>query len=91
MCQDKNIKLSCYGTLYKTNDFIDSLQAKYNRNSKQILIQYAKQVGFNPIIMAQTDEHIIQDFCYDKFIIDSDDMQKLNSFNEDYSQYKRYL
>ena len=91
MCQDKNIKLSCYGTLYKTNDFIDSLQAKYNRNSKQILIQYAKQVGFNPIIMAQTDEHINQDFCYDKFIIDSDDMQKLNSFNEDYSQYKRYL
>jgi len=55
------------------------------------LIQYAKQVGFNPIIMAQTDEHIIQDFCYDKFIIDSDDMHKLNSFNEDYSQYKRYL
>ena len=91
LCHDKNIKLSCYGTLYKTNDFIMSLESKYKRTNKQILIQFAKQIGFIPIIMALVTDHIVDDFCYDKFILDSGDIQKLNTFNEDYSQYKRYL
>lgn len=91
LCKIQNIKLTCYGTLYKTNDFIDSLQEKYKKTTKQILIQFAIQSGLNPIIMAVQKEHIIEDFNYGKFIIDKEDFDKMNSCNENYSLYKRYL
>jgi diketogulonate reductase-like aldo/keto reductase len=91
LCKDKNIKLTSYGTLYKSNDFIDSLTEKYERTTKQLLIQFAKQSGFSPIIMAINSEHIKEDFNYEPFQIDFDDFNKMNMLNEDYSLYKRYL
>lgn len=91
LCKEKNIRLTCYGTLYKSNDFIDSLQDKYNRTTKQILIQFAKQKGFNPIVMAIDKAHIIEDFNYDRFVIDKEDYDKMDLLNENYSMYKRYL
>jgi diketogulonate reductase-like aldo/keto reductase len=91
LCKDKNIKLTNYGTLYKSNDLIDSLQPKYNKTVKQILIQFAKQSGFSPIIMAIDKDHIEEDFNYKPFIIDYEDINKMNMLNEDFSLYKRYL
>lgn len=91
LCKQKNIKLICYGTLYKSNDFIDSLQEKYNKTTKQILIQYAKQKGLIPIIMAIDKAHIEEDFNYDKFLIDEKDFNKMDLLDENFSCYKRYL
>lgn len=91
LCKQKNIKLSCYGTLYKSNDFIDSLQEKYNKTTKQILIQFAIQKGFNPIIMAINKNHIEEDFNYKPFQIEHNDYDKMDLFDENYSMYKRYL
>jgi diketogulonate reductase-like aldo/keto reductase len=91
LCKQKQIKLSCYGTLYKSNDFINSLQEKYNKTSKQILIQFAIQKGFNPIIMAIDKNHIKEDFNYDDFQIEQNDYDKMDLFDENYSLYKRYL
>ena len=76
-----NIKLINYGTLYKSNDFIDSLQNKYNKTPKQILIQFAKQSGFSPVIMALDKDHIEEDFNYKPFDIDLDDFNKMNMLN----------
>lgn len=91
LCKDKYIKLTCYGTLYKSNDFIDSLQEKYNKTTKQILIQFAKQKGFEPIIMAIDKNHIDEDFNFKSFQIEQDDFDKMNALDENYSLYKRYL
>jgi diketogulonate reductase-like aldo/keto reductase len=91
ICKNKNIKLSCYGTLYKTNDFIDSLQEKYKKTTKQLLIQFVIQKGFHPIIMAIDKEHIDEDFKYESFYIDKEDFNKIDMFDENYSLYKRYL
>jgi len=91
LCKQKQIKLFCYGTLYKSNDFINSLQEKYNKTSKQILIQFAIQKGFNPIIMAIDKNHIEEDFNYDDFQIEQNDYDKMDMFDENYSLYKRYL
>lgn len=91
ICKEKNIKLISYGTLYKSNYFIDSLQEKYNRTSKQILIQFAIQKGFNPIIMAIDKNYIEEDFNYEAFEIEQSDYDKLDMFDENYSIYRRYL
>jgi diketogulonate reductase-like aldo/keto reductase len=91
LCKEKNIRLTCYGTLYKSNEFIDSLREKYNRTTKQILIQFAIQNGFNPIVMAVDKSHIVEDFNYDKFVIDKEDYDKMDLLDENYSMYKRYL
>jgi len=91
LCKDKKIKLSCYGTLYKSNDFIDSLQEKYNKTTKQILIQFAKQKGFSPIIMAIDKYHIDEDFNFKPFQIEQNDYDKMDLLDENYSLYKRYL
>jgi diketogulonate reductase-like aldo/keto reductase len=91
ICKEKNIKLTCYGTLYKSNDFIDSLQDKYQKSTKQILIQFAIQKGFNPIIMAIDKKHVEEDFNFTSFQIDDDDYIKMDMLDENYSLYKRYL
>ena len=91
LCKQKDIKLSCYGTLYKSNNFIDLLQDKYNKTTKQILIQFAIQKGFNPIIMAIDKNHIEEDFNYKPFQIEHDDYDKMDLLDENYSLYKRYL
>ena len=91
LCKQKNIRLTCYGTLYKTNDFIDSLQEKYKKTTKQILIKFAIQKGFNPIIMAVDKNHINEDFNYDNFVLDKDDYNKMDLLDENYSCYRRYL
>jgi diketogulonate reductase-like aldo/keto reductase len=90
ICKQKHIKLTCYGTLYKSNDFIDSLQEKYGKSSKQILIRFAMQKGFNPLIMAIEKEHLEEDKDIE-FTIDEDDYNKMDMFDENYSLYKRYL
>lgn len=90
LCKQKNIRLVNYGTLYKSNDFIDSLQTKYKKTSKQILIKFTQQKGFNPIIMAIEKNHIEEDSNVD-FEIEKEDFDKIDMFDENYSLYKRYL
>lgn len=90
LCKKKNIKLTCYGTLCKSNNFIDSLQEKYKKSTKQILIRFSIQKGFIPLIMAIEKEHIEEDMDVD-FTIDEDDYNKMDLFDENYSLYKRYL
>ena len=90
LCKEKNIRLSCYGTLYKSNDFIDSLQEKYKKTIKQILIRFAIQKGFNPIIMAIEQKYLIEDKNI-KFELDDNDYNQMDLFDENFSMYKRYL
>jgi 2,5-diketo-D-gluconate reductase B len=90
LCNEKNIRLSCYGTLYKSNEFIDSLCTKYKKTIKQILISFAIQKGFNPIIMAMEKDHLDENKDID-FQLDETDFNMMDVFDENYSMYKRYL
>ena len=89
-CTQKNIKLVCYGTFYKSNNFIDSLVEKYNKTARQILIRFAIQHGFSPLIMAIEKAHLVEDLDVD-FVIEDSDYAMMNTFDENFSLYKRYL
>jgi len=90
ICNLRKIKLFSYGTFYKSNDFIDSLQEKYKKTFRQILIRFSIQKGIIPIIMAIEREHIYENKDIN-FTLDKDDYNKINMLNENYSMYKRYI
>lgn len=42
-CQERNIHITAYGSLYKITPFIESLGIKYNKTPQQILLKWAIQ------------------------------------------------
>jgi diketogulonate reductase-like aldo/keto reductase len=79
-----------YGVLYKKNNIIDDIAQKYKKNWNQILIQYAHQKKFDVITMA-TEKAYIEDNFNIHFELDEADMKIIDSLNENFSLYKRYL
>jgi diketogulonate reductase-like aldo/keto reductase len=90
LCKDNSIKMIAYGSLYKENDFIQKLANKLNVSTKQVLLKWAQQTGFSIIPFATDYEHIKQNKNLN-FKIPQTDFDILNTFNEVYSKYKRFL
>lgn len=90
LCKNNNIKMIAYGSLYKENEFIENLAKKLNVTTKQVLLKWAQQTGFSVIPFALNQDYIKEN-CKLDFKISEDDFKILNTFNEGYSQYKRFL
>jgi 2,5-diketo-D-gluconate reductase A len=90
LCNDNSIKMIAYGSLYKENDFIQNLAKKLNVTTKQILLKWAQQTGFSVIPFA-TNLGYIKENCKLDFEISQEDFNILNTFNEGYSKYKRFI
>jgi diketogulonate reductase-like aldo/keto reductase len=90
LCKKNSIKMIAYGSLYKENDFIQSLAQKLNVSTKQILLKWAQQTGFSVIPFATNHGYIKENINLD-FEILKEDFEILNTFNEGFSKYKRFL
>ncbi len=90
LCFQKSIKVTAYGSLYKTSDKIKSIADKYSKTEHQILIKWALQNNINVIPRSSNPEHIKDNFDM-KFIIDDLDMEILNSLHDGFSKFERYL
>jgi diketogulonate reductase-like aldo/keto reductase len=90
LCKDNSIKMIAYGSLYKENEFIQNLAQRLGVSTKQILLKWAQQTGFSVIPFATNQDHIKENKSLD-FKIPHKDFEILNTFNESYSKYKRFL
>ena len=90
LCKDNSIKMIAYGSLYKENEFIQSLANKLGVTTKQVLLKWAQQTGFSVIPFAMEQSHIKENRNLD-FEIPQSDFDILNTFNEEYSRYKRFI
>lgn len=90
LCKNNSIKMIAYGSLYKENEFIENLAKQLNVTTKQVLLKWAQQTGFSVIPFATDYEHIKENINLD-FEIPEEDFKILNTFNESYSKYKRFL
>lgn len=90
LCKDNSIKMIAYGSLYKENEFIQNLANKLNVTTKQVLLKWGQQTGFSVIPFAMEQSHIKENRNLD-FEIPQSDFDILNTFNEEYSRYKRFI
>ena len=90
LCKNNNIKMIAYGSLYKENEFIQNLAQKLNVSTKQLLLKWAQQTGFSVIPFATNHGYIKENINLD-FEISKEDFEILNTFNEGFSKYKRFL
>jgi len=90
LCKNNSIKIIAYGSLYKENDFIENLAKQLNVTTKQVLLKWANLSGFSVIPFATKYDHIKENKNLD-FEIPQKDFEILNTFNENYSKYKRFL
>jgi len=90
LCFDNNIKVITYGSLYKSNDLISDIAIKLNKTKEQILLKYALHKNVSIITTATNKEYIEMNYNID-FIIDQEDINKIDQLDENYSMYKRFL
>jgi len=90
LCKDNSIKMIAYGSLYKENEFIQNLAQRLNVSTKQILLKWAQQTGFSVIPFSTNIDYIKENINLD-FEIPKEDFEIMNTFNEEFSKYKRFL
>lgn len=94
LCFNKGIRITAYGSLYKSNDYIVSLAAKYKLSCEQILLKWANQKKIIVIPMSRNKDHILDNY---KAIninlqpLEEDEMQILDSFDEGFTKYLKHL
>lgn len=85
-CEDNNIFIEAYSPLIRGKKFdhptIVELSQKYYKTPAQILIRWALQVGAIVIPKSSRKERIIENANVFDFIIDEEDMKKMNSLSE---------
>jgi diketogulonate reductase-like aldo/keto reductase len=90
-CQNLDIRITAYGSLYKENEYIKSLSNKYNISSKQILLAWALGNDITVIPMSRKKEHIIENIESIKIKLEKDEINILNGFNENYTRFLKHL
>ena len=90
LCFEKSIKVTAYGSLYKTSDTIKNIGSIYSKSEYQILLKWAVQHGINIIPRSANPNHIRDNFDLD-FIISKDDMAVLDSLHDGFTKFERYL
>jgi diketogulonate reductase-like aldo/keto reductase len=96
LCFKKGIKVTAYGSLYKTNDYIVSLADKYKLSCEQILLKWATQKGIVVIPMSRNSNHIVDNYnsiqgVHGKLNILEEDMKVLNRFDEGFTKFLKHL
>lgn len=85
-CRNNGIQLESYSPLTRGRKLDDprlvAMAGKYGKSTAQILIRWALQSGIVAIPKASKEEHIRENADVFDFIISSEDMQTLDSFNE---------
>jgi 2,5-diketo-D-gluconate reductase A len=88
-CQENQIVIQAYSPLTRAERLDDkilvAIAEKYHKTPAQILIRWNLQQGTVPIIKAQSKDHQQQNLEVFDFEITSEDMEKLNSLNEEFS------
>jgi 2,5-diketo-D-gluconate reductase A len=88
-CADKGIVVQAYSPLTRSERLDDpdlrEIASRHEKSPAQILTRWNLQIGTVPIIKANKLEHLKEDLNVFDFELDEDDMQTLNSMNEQYS------
>jgi diketogulonate reductase-like aldo/keto reductase len=88
-CQENGIIIQSYSPLTRQerldNDKLADLAHKYGKTPAQLMIRWNIQLGNVPIIKANHEEHLRENLDVFDFSITEDDMQEINSLNEQYS------
>ncbi len=86
-CREKNIALEAYSPLTHANKLDDEkLQAiaeKYEKTTAQVLLRWAVQQDIIVIPKSGNPDRIAQNYDVFDFELSSDDIQEMNSWNED--------
>eukprot|EP00455_Lapot_gusevi_P046303 TRINITY_DN606_c0_g1_i1.p1 TRINITY_DN606_c0_g1~~TRINITY_DN606_c0_g1_i1.p1 ORF type:complete len:277 (+),score=109.77 TRINITY_DN606_c0_g1_i1:92-922(+) len=86
-CQQQGIAVTAYSPLTKGQKLNDpklvEVANKYGKSTAQILIRYCLQRNMYPIVKSSTEARIIENADVFNWSISDEDMQVLNSFNED--------
>jgi len=96
LCFKKGIKITAYGSLYKTNDYIVSLADKYKLSCEQILLKWAKQKCIVVIPMSRNSDHILDNYnsiqgVHSELNILDEDMKMLDGFDEGFTKFLKHL
>jgi diketogulonate reductase-like aldo/keto reductase len=89
-CFENNIKIIAYGSLNKKNHIIEDIAKSLNKTSEQVLLKWALQNKVHIIPMAQDVNYIKDNISLD-FKIDNNNMNLINSLNENYAVFAKYL
>lgn len=89
-CKKNNIHVTVYGLFYKINNVIEDIANKLGKTVYQVLLTWAIQKGLHVIPMAKEAQHIEDNINLD-FTLNDEDMDKLNSLDENFSLYPWYL
>lgn len=87
-CQDRGIQIQAYAPLargaYLDNDVLCVLGTKYGRTPAQIGLRWAVQKGISVIPKSSNPERIISNGNIFDFVIEQEDMDILDTLNENY-------
>lgn len=87
-CQDHGIQVQAYAPLargaYLDNDVLCVLSTKYGRTPAQIGLRWAVQKGISVIPKSSNPERIISNGNIFDFVIEQEDMDILDTLNENY-------
>jgi diketogulonate reductase-like aldo/keto reductase len=90
-CDKNKIVIQAYSPLTRKKRLDEEMCAEiaenYNKTPAQILLRWSIQMGAIPIPKANTKRHLEEDLDIFDFEISNDDMQILNSLNEEYSTF----
>lgn len=88
-CKDKKIIIQAYSPLTRTRRFgdeaLNKIAKRYGKSPAQILIRWNLQLGAVPIPKANQKRHQDENIAVFDFEISTEDMELLNSLNEEYS------
>ncbi len=87
-CKKNNIIVEAYSPLTRSKKLVDlklkSIADKYAKTTAQILIRWSLQHGFVPLPKSNTPSRIKENFGVFDFEINEQDMNTLDSFNENF-------
>lgn len=87
-CLSKKIQMEAYSSLTRAQKFnnptLKTIAQKYGKSVPQILIRWGLQHNVIQIPKSANQNHLKSNFDVFDFTISDDDMQKLDSLNEDY-------
>jgi len=90
LCQDNNIFVTAYGSLYKVDSTVENIARQLQRSPQQVLLKWAIQKNIRVIPMSEVPQYTKDNISLD-FDIKEEDMIKLEELNENFSMYAKYL
>ena len=89
-CHNNNINITAYGSLYKYNQIIEEIANKLNKTPQQVLLRWSTQKNIHVIPTSLNEDYIKQNMDI-QFDIPDNDVNIMNQFNENFSNYPKYL